>query len=92
MQDKFNDFLCKPTTIFYYKKLIRMRDIDEEYIKTIAQRTDGFSSRELEKFVISCHDIAFSKRDPVLDKNIVEDVLTRSIAAHRIREKWIFCT
>lgn len=66
-----------------------MKDIDEEYIKTIAERTEGFSSRELEKFVIACHDIAFSKREPVLDKDIVEDVLARSIAAHKIREKWI---
>ena len=59
--DKWNDFLENPSSIIFSKKLIRMKeDVDTEYIASIAERTEGFSARELEKFVIACHDVAFS--------------------------------
>lgn len=34
-------------------------DINEEFMYEIAVQTDGFSGREIEKFVIACHNSAF---------------------------------
>ncbi len=65
--NKIKDAWVTPSTIFYSKKLIRMKDIEEEVINKIAKSLEGFSAREIEKFVIACHDEAFSKEDPVLD-------------------------
>ncbi len=45
-----------------------MDQIEDDEIKILGQKTEGFSAREIEKFVIACHDTAFSKKDPILDK------------------------
>jgi ATPase family AAA domain-containing protein 3A/B len=81
-------YIKNPTRLFYKIKKINMTQIDTTYIEDIAQRTEGFSGRELNKLVVSWHDATFAKDDPVLDKKIIEEVLIRHIEQNNTKFKW----
>jgi len=42
-------------------------DVDEQLITSLAGRCEDFSAREIEKYIISCHDRAFSLPEPLLN-------------------------
>jgi hypothetical protein len=66
-----------PRSIYHGKKLISMQGVDKEVIESIANKTEGFSGRELTKMVIAWHDAAFTLPDPVLTPELMEKVLTK---------------
>ena len=39
-----------------------MQGIEESHLEQVAQRTEGFSGRELSKLVIGWHDAAFNQK------------------------------
>lgn len=85
---KLKSYLKNPTKVFYKIKFINISQIDSDYIDDIAKRTEGFSGRELNKLVVSWHDAAFAKSDPVLDKATVESVLERHLDQNKIKRDW----
>lgn len=77
-----------PRSLYKGKKLIRMEDIDHEFIQRIANETEGFSGREITKMVVAWHDAAFAQVDPVLTKELMETILTKFHVQHRLKETW----
>ena len=66
-----------PKSIYTGKKLIRMKDVDQELIEQIAAETEGFSGREIMKMVVAWHDAAFATPDAVLNPDIMQRVLNK---------------
>jgi len=62
-------------------------DMDNEYAK-IAQRTKGFSGREISKLAIAWQAAAFGGNSATLDKKMLNEVLHHHIAAHKQKEEW----
>lgn len=86
--DKAQMIMQHPSIIFTGKKTINISQLDADYIENIAKRTEGFSGRELTKLVVSWHDAAFAKENPILDKETVEEVLVRHIEQNKTKDKW----
>jgi ATPase family AAA domain-containing protein 3A/B len=66
-----------PRSLVYGKKLIRMEGVDMEVIKGIANDTEGFSGREIQKMVVAWHDAAFTLPEPVLTPEIMRKILDK---------------
>ncbi len=88
LADKAKLWKSNPSSIFAKKKVINISNLSQEMIEQIAERTEGFSGRELTKLVISWHDAAFAKSDPVLDQETIESVLRRHIEQNNTKHKW----
>lgn len=86
--DKLKFFWKHPKSIYRGKKLIRMEGVTNEYISEIAQRIDGFSGREIFKMVVAWHDAAFSKPDPVLTPELMEEIIDKFNSQHAQKAKW----
>jgi ATPase family AAA domain-containing protein 3A/B len=66
-----------PRSLVYGKKLIRMEGVDTEVIKEIAEGTEGFSGREIQKMVVAWHDAAFTLPEPILTPDIMRKILDK---------------
>lgn len=86
--EKLKFFWKHPKSIYRGKKLIRMEGVSNEYISDLAKRIDGFSGREIFKMVVSWHDAAFSKPDPVLTPELMEEILEKFIKQHEQKATW----
>ena len=72
------EFIYKyPRSLYRGKKLIRMEGVTREIVESIAERTKGFSGREITKMVIAWHDAAFTLPDAVLSPELMERVLEK---------------
>jgi len=87
-KETLKDWIQMPSSIFYKKKFITMEEISDGKIEEIAKKTEGFSAREIEKFVINCHDIAFSQENPVLTVDIINEALEKAIQQHNQKKAW----
>jgi ATPase family AAA domain-containing protein 3A/B len=65
-----------------------MEGVTNEYIGDLAKRINGFSGREIFKMVVAWHDAAFSKPDPVLTPELMEEILEKFKNQHAQKEKW----
>ena len=81
-------FLKHPKSIISGKKLISMKDIDNAFIETIAEKTEGFSGREIAKMVVSWHDAAFALENPILTPGLMLSLLDKHIKMHDIKVNW----
>jgi hypothetical protein len=62
LYELLKDFILLPSSLLYPKKLVRLDPcINEDKIAEIAEKLNGYSCREIEKFVIYCHDTAFNQ-------------------------------
>lgn len=86
--EKLKFFWKHPKSIYRGKKLIRMEGVSNEYIAELAKRIDGFSGREIFKMVVAWHDAAFSKPDPVLTPELMEEILEKFKNQHKQKETW----
>lgn len=77
-----------PTILIYGKARMELNEISQDYIKSIAERTEGFSGRELNKLIVSMHDAAFAKEKPILDYATAEVVLARHLTQYKVKGKW----
>jgi len=87
-KDKVNLWKNHPSSMIYKKKSINISNIQPEYIEEIAKKTEGFSGREITKLVVSWHDAAFAKEDPVLDKETMDQVLELHLKQNKTKNKW----
>lgn len=65
-----------------------MEGVTNEYIDELATKIDGFSGREIFKMVVAWHDAAFSKSDPTLTPELMEEILERFKEQHDQKEVW----
>ena len=77
-----------PRSLYKGKKLIRMENVDHEFIEEISKQTEGFSGREITKMVIAWHDAAFAQVDPVLTKDLMTKILKKFHIQHKLKETW----
>jgi ATPase family AAA domain-containing protein 3A/B len=77
-----------PRSLIYGKKLIRMEGVDMEVIKKIAEETEGFSGREIQKMVVAWHDAAFTLPEPILNTDIMMKVLHKFHLQHKLKQTW----
>jgi len=75
--EKANFAWNHPQSLIYGKKLIRQEGITKEIIDDIADKTAGFSGREITKMVIAWHDAAFTLPDPVLTPDLMYSVVKK---------------
>lgn len=54
-----------------------------DYLESIAARMDGFSGREISKFVISLHHIVSLMGQKRITRDVIESVLTQKIDEHK---------
>lgn len=82
-------FLYKhPRTIYTGKKLIRMENVTREVIQEMAEQTEGFSGRELQKMVVAWHDAAFTLPEPILTPDIMRKILNKFHLQHKLKKTW----
>lgn len=86
--DKLGLWAKHPSSMIYGKKYTNISNLQPEFIEEIAKKIEGFSAREVTKFVISCHDAAFAKAEPVLDKETMEKVLELHMMQNKTKVKW----
>ena len=77
-----------PRSLIYGKKLIRMEGVDTEIIKEIAEGTEGFSGREIQKMVVAWHDAAFTLPEPILTPDIMRKILDKFHLQHKLKKTW----
>lgn len=65
-----------------------MENVDQPFIEKMAEKSDGFSGREIMKMVIAWHDAAFALEIPVLTPDIMEKILLRFQDMHEIKKEW----
>ncbi len=82
------NMIVKHLTLLWIKKKKILYKLDKEYIDEIALKSEGFSARELTKLVISWHDEAFAKSEPILDKETAGKVVDRHIIQYKMKNKW----
>ncbi len=71
-------FLYKhPRSIYTGKKLIRMEGVSHDVIQNFAEKTEGFSGREIQKMTVAFHDAAFTLAEPVLSPELMEKILKK---------------
>lgn len=88
LKEKFSLWRKHPSSIIYGKKYINISSLQPEYIEEIAKKIEGFSAREVTKLVISWHDAAFAKENPVLDNEVIEQVLNNHLNQNKTKSKW----
>ena len=66
-----------PRSLYRGKKIIKMENISKETIEDIAEKTKGFSGREITKMVVAWHDAAFTLPDPVLSAELMYKILKK---------------
>lgn len=54
-----------------------MENVGKETIEDIADKTKGFSGREITKMVVAWHDAAFTLPDPVLSPDLMYKILKK---------------
>ena len=64
-----------PRSLIFGKKLIYTEGVTKEIIEGIAEKTEGFSGREITKMVIAWHDAAFTLPDACLTPDLMQKIL-----------------
>ena len=65
-----------------------MEGVDTEVIKEIAEGTEGFSGREIQKMVVAWHDAAFTLPEPILTPDIMRKILDKFHLQHKLKKTW----
>jgi hypothetical protein len=65
-----------------------MEGVDKEIIDEIAEKTAGFSGREITKMVIAWHDAAFTLPDAVLTPDVMRAVVKKFQLQHKLKDNW----
>lgn len=65
-----------------------MEGVTSEVVQEIAEKTEGFSGRELTKMVIAWHDAAFTLPEPILTPDLMRKVLKKFHLQHELKQTW----
>lgn len=60
----------------------------ESDIHDLSLKTEGFSSRELNKLVVLIHDIAFNSLKPFVDNKIIVDAYWKFKYQRKTKDEW----
>ena len=77
-----------PKSLYQGKKLIRMEGVSHDVVMNIANETEGFSGREIQKMVVAWHDAAFTLPDPVLTPEVMSKILYKFHLQHKLKKTW----
>ena len=79
---KFGHFFEKKS-----RNVITVRDISDEVVRAAAERTEGFSGREIAKLVAGIQAAVYAQPDCVLDPKLFEEVVGYKVSEHHQRIK-----
>lgn len=65
-----------------------MEGITSDVVKEMAENTEGFSGRELQKMVVAWHDAAFTLPEPILTPDIMRKILHKFHLQHKLKKTW----
>lgn len=54
----------------------------------IAQKTEGFSGRELSKLIVSCQAATYASDDGIFTEKMFDEKLKLALEAHEKKQKW----
>ena len=54
----------------------------------MAEQTEGFSGREIQKMVVAWHDAAFTLPEPILTPEIMSNILHKFHLQHKLKKTW----
>lgn len=63
-------------------------DIDETVVSVVTDRTEGFSGREINKLAVAWQAAAYGQVPPVLNKELMEEVLEIYIDQKQKKVEW----
>ena len=69
--------------------MITIHNVDEELLTKVAERTQGFSGREISKLAIAWQAAAYGTDDAHLNDEILMQVLDEQISSKRQKESWL---
>ena len=65
-----------------------MEGVSREIVQEMAENTEGFSGRELQKMVVAWHDAAFTLPEPILTPDIMRKILNKFHLQHKLKKTW----
>ncbi|EYU45375.1 hypothetical protein ABFS82_06G009800 [Erythranthe guttata] len=66
---------------------IEIKGLNDDIIKEAAEKTEGFSGREIAKLMASVQAAVYGSEDCVLDANLFREVVDYKVAEHQQRKK-----
>ncbi|CAA0813105.1 AAA-type ATPase family protein [Striga hermonthica] len=69
------------------QKEIEVKGLSDDVIKEAADKTEGFSGREIAKLMASVQAAVYGSEDCVLDANLFREVVDYKVAEHQQRKK-----
>ncbi|GER33473.1 AAA-type ATPase family protein [Striga asiatica] len=69
------------------QKEIEIKGLSDDVIKEAADKTEGFSGREIAKLMASVQAAVYGSEDCVLDANLFREVVDYKVAEHQQRKK-----
>uniref|UniRef100_A0A7S2BQU8 AAA+ ATPase domain-containing protein n=1 Tax=Octactis speculum TaxID=3111310 RepID=A0A7S2BQU8_9STRA len=67
---------------------ITITGIDEALVRTVAERTDGFSGREISKLTVAWQAAAYGTSPPTLTSALMEETLEAHLSQKVVKLKW----
>lgn len=67
---------------------MRLEGVTTEVVQEIAEKSEGFSGREITKMVIAWHDAAFTLPEPILTPELMMKVLKKFHLQHELKKTW----
>eukprot|EP00944_MAST-04C_sp_MAST-4C-sp1_P011324 g11324.t1 len=68
------------------KTSIKTKGIYEENIDSVARKLEGFSGREIAKFMISLQALAYAQPNAEIDSNILNLLVEAKLEEHKLKE------
>lgn len=88
LKDKLMFVYKHPRSIYTGKKLVRLEGVTTEVVQEIADKSEGFSGRELTKMVVAWHDAAFTLPEPILTPELMRKILKKFHLQHELKRNW----
>ena len=75
-----------------YKVFSRINSnaMNEEQLYDIAAKTDGFSGREIEKFILGIQSSFYSSEECVLSRSMIDDAVDTKVNDHKEKKRMLF--
>ncbi|KAI3451688.1 hypothetical protein Pfo_008353 [Paulownia fortunei] len=80
-ESKWGSFIKKKS------QKITIKDLSDDVIREAAQKTEGFSGREIAKLMASVQAAVYGRPDCVLDSNLFKEIVDYKVAEHHQRIK-----
>ena len=78
-------YLLKPVA----SRPITVTDVDETLLKTVAEKTEGFSGREISKLAIAWQAAAYGTVDAALNDELLQKVLDEQLSTKSQKAHWL---